>query len=415
MRNVSLVIKHEILTTLSKPSFWFMTFVFPVMIMAFSLLPTVLMQGAVNESTNPMAVLQQSTKPTGLVDLAGAVQELPPDVPATAIRSYPDEAAAQEAVIAGEVGQYYLIPADFPQTRQVQAVGQSAAPLSGFSQGSLIEYVVKYNALGDPALARLLVNPMRQFETRGLAPQPVARSNDRTEGFAIVPFVVMFVLFFIITTSGGYMLQSVSREKENRTAEVLLLSLRPRELMLGKVIGLGVVALVQMGIWLGVPLLLGSGVLAVASFLGGFRFPLSLAAFSLIYFLFGYLMYASALGAVGALAPTAREGTQFTFAVILPLIIPFYLNQAFEAAPNGGLATALSLIPFTAPTAMVARLAVTSVPAWQIAVSLGGLAIMTYLLVLLSARFFRADTLLSGASLSWGRIRSELGRRPRAA
>ena len=70
--------------------------------------------------------------------------------------------------------------------------------------------------------------------------------------------------------------------------------------------------------------------------------------------------------------------------------------------------TALSLIPFTAPTAMMARLSVVAVPAGQIALSLGGLAVTTYLLVLLAARFFRADNLLSHASLSWGRLIREV-------
>lgn len=410
MRNILLVIKHEILTTVLKPAFWFMTFIFPIIIMGFSLLPTLITQDAIEGGSLPTAVLEQSTKPLGYVDLAGVVRRLPPDVPPAAMLAFADEAAAQAAMAAGDIAQYYLIPADFAQSRQVQAVSASAAPLSGFSQGGLISYLLKYNAVGDETLARLLINPVAQVDARALAPETVAQGGNAASsvGFAIMPFVVMFILFFIITMTGGYMLQSVSKEKENRTAEVLLLSLRPRELMLGKVVGLGVVALVQMGIWLGGALLLGTGALAIASFLGDFTFPLKLAAFALVYFLLGYIMYASALGALGALAPTAREGAQFTFIIILPLIIPFYLNQAFSSAPDGGLVTAMSMIPFTAPTAMIARMSVTTVPAWQVAVSIGGLAVMTYLFVLLSARFFRADTLLSGASLNWARLRREL-------
>ncbi len=88
--------------------------------------------------------------------------------------------------------------------------------------------------------------------------------------------------------------------------------------------------------------------------------------------------------------------------------MPFYLNQAFVSDPNGALVTALSLFPLTAPTAMMARQSVVTVPAWQVIASLVGLAVTTYLLVLLAARFFRADTLLSTASLSWGRIFKEL-------
>jgi ABC-2 type transport system permease protein len=114
------------------------------------------------------------------------------------------------------------------------------------------------------------------------------------------------------------------------------------------------------------------------------------------------------LGALGALAPTVREGTQFTFLAIMPLLAPIWLNAAFTQAPDGALATALSLFPLTAPTAMATRLSVGHVPFWQPLVSLIGLIVTTYLFVLLAARLFRADTLLSDASLNWGRLRAEL-------
>ena len=99
-----------------------------------------------------------------------------------------------------------------------------------------------------------------------------------------------------------------------------------------------------------------------------------------------------------------REGAQFTFIVMLPLLLPIWLNNAFTANPDGGLALIFSLFPLTAPTAMVARLTITQVPAWQLAVSLAGLLATTDGFILLSARFFRADTLLSNASLSFRSI-----------
>ena len=218
----------------------------------------------------------------------------------------------------------------------------------------------------------------------------------------------MFILFFVITMSAGFMLQSVTREKENRTAELLLTSLSPRELMLGKVVGLGVVALVQMGIWMGA----GSSCWWAGRWRPR-RWPgrgSSLAFFlwAFVFFIFGYTVYAAALGALGALAPTMREGSQFTFVLLLPLLVPLWLNNVFMQDPNGPVATAMSLFPLTAPTAMVTRLAAGGVPAWQPFVALAGLVVTAYFFVVLAARFFRADTLLSSASISWGRVASEL-------
>ena len=105
-----------------------------------------------------------------------------------------------------------------------------------------------------------------------------------------------------------------------------------------------------------------------------------------------------------------REGSQFTFVFLIPLLTPVWLNYVFTEQPHGPLATILSLFPLTAPTAMVARLAAGGVPFWQAAVSLVGLAVTAYFFIHLAARFFRADTLLSSGSLSWRRIGSELRR-----
>jgi ABC-2 type transport system permease protein len=208
----------------------------------------------------------------------------------------------------------------------------------------------------------------------------------------------------VITMSSGFMLQSVAREKENRTMEVLLVTLQPRQLMLGKILGLSVVALLQMAVWMAGALLVLSRGQDILGMAGAVTLPSGFLLWALLYFVLGYLLYASLMGAIGALAPTAREGQQFTFFVLLPLLIPLWLNSVFVHTPDGTLAVALSLFPLTAPTSMMTRLVATSVPGWQLAVSLLGLALTTYLLVALAARFFRADTLLSSSSLHWRQL-----------
>lgn len=406
MRNVWLVVKHEIVTTISKKSFWLTTFLFPLLTLGFSLFPSLFTQDAVEEAQTIAGAASPTAPAIGYVDLSGVMAQLPPDVPPERLPGFADEAAALAALEADQIAQYFVIAPDFSTSGSITAVAKDLAPITGEGQELLLRYAINYNLAGDATLARLVLRPAAQMDAHALAPQVKTQSTSMM-GF-LLPFAIMFILFFIITMTGGYMLQSVTKEKENRTAEVLLLSLRPRELMLGKVLGLGVVALAQMAIWMGGALLVAGGGLALLSLTGAIKLSISFILLALVYFLLGYLLYASLLGAIGALAPTAREGGQFTFIIILPLLVPFYLNQAFAADPNGTLVTALSLIPLTAPTAMMARMSVVAVPAWQIVLSVAGTAVTTYLLVLLSARFFRADTLLSTTSLSWKRIFGEL-------
>ena len=403
MRNVWLVAKHEILTTIGKKSFWFMTFFFPLLIMAFSLFPSLFARDMVEQAQSLTGAA--GAQAAGYVDQAAIIVKLPTGLPPGRLRNFETEAAAKSALAAGEIGRYYMIAPDFRQTGAVVVVSGQSAPVAGEAQDFALRLAINTNLTGDEQLALAILNPA-QVATQALAPEVKTQSTS-IMGF-VLPFAVMFILFFVITMSGGYMLQSVAKEKENRTAEVLLLSISPRELMLGKVLGLGAVALAQMTVWLGGGLVLMGGGLAIASIVTGQSLRLGFVLAAFVYFLLGYFLYASLLGAVGALAPTAREGAQFNFIIILPLLVPFYLNQAFTSDPNGMLATVLSLFPFTSPTAMMARLSVVAVPAWQVAVSLAGLLLTTYLMVLLAARFFRADTLLSHATLSWGRLIGEV-------
>ncbi len=131
---------------------------------------------------------------------------------------------------------------------------------------------------------------------------------------------------------------------------------------------------------------------------------------ALLYFVLGYLLYASLLGALGALAPSTREGTQFTFIMLLPLFVPLMLNSALIEAPNGGLTIFLSLFPLTSPVTMITRLAAGQCrsSSWCWGWSL--LAVTTYGIIVFAARFFRADTLLSFNALNLKRIVQEIRR-----
>ncbi len=286
-------------------------------------------------------------------------------------------------------------------------------PLRALEGTELITYVINTGITGDENLAALLLDPTPGLESSALDPAG-ARAPDDAAAAYLLPYLLMFMLYLALALTSGFMLQSVSREKENRTAEVLLVSLRPRDLMVGKIAGLSAVGLLQVVIWLAVffGVLAGKGTLAGVDLNIGGEAAARVIPWTLAYFLLGYLMYASVYAVLGVLAPTARDANQFVFLAIIPLVAPLLFIGSFSDAPNGTLATTLSLFPLTSPIAMVARLGATLVPWWQSLAGLVGLGVFAYLFVLLAGRLFRAENLLSSHALTWGRLTREL--RPRA-
>jgi ABC-2 type transport system permease protein len=407
-----LVAKYELVSTLRRRSFWFMALVFPAVIIIFATMSQVVAQ----RSTSNGGGSDDTPAPAfGYVDLGGLVTTLPPEIDPTWMRSYPDRPAADAALAADEISHYYVIPAGAVESGDITRVEPELRPLSALGVEPIMRYAVAYNLLPDKRVALVYLDPTPDPATVSLGTADSGgdeSSETMQQPNPVVPYAVVFVMFFVITTTGGFMLQSVSREKESRTAEILLLSMRPRRIMLGKLLGLTTVALVQMGFWAGAVVL----ALDQARDTFDLAIPKGLPATSYVagflFFLLGYIMYSSALGALGAVAPNSREGGQFTMVILLPLFAPLFLNSVVAMAPNGTVSVVMSLFPLTAPVGMPARLVMTTVPWWHITIGLVGVLLTTYALVALSARFFRADTLLSSSPLSLARIRSGLMGRP---
>lgn len=424
MRNIFLVIKHEIRETIGKPSFWLTAFVFPLIIFAITFGSQMMAQGLTEEEADadPLSALAEqaaeaAAQPAGYVDRATLVTEMPEAIPDGMFRSFATVEDAEAALEQGQVDRYYVVPADVRETGRIELVQAQFSPFPQLGGQDPFRYVLLHNLTGDADVAVLLLDSLPRVSRESIVSDEDGGAGDpEGEGVAAMaaPTAMLFIFFFVLTMSSSFMLRSVTKEKESRVVEVLLLSLRPRELMLGKILGLGVAALLQMAIWMGGGLLvLGEGlpILGLAASALSLDLPTGFLIWVALYFLLGYLTFSSALGALGTLAPNMREGSQFTFALLLPLMIPLWLSSSFIDAPNGPLATFLSIFPLTAPVSMVTRLAATTVPLWQILLSLGLLAATTYGFVLISARFFRADTLLSTAPLNLQRILSELRNR----
>ncbi len=211
------------------------------------------------------------------------------------------------------------------------------------------------------------------------------------QGIAMV-LPVLFASFFSLSifVASGYLLDGIGEEKENRVLEVLLASLTPEELLLGKIVGLGAAGLLQTSVLLVLGLI---PMLAMGALTLGVG---TIAAMALCAAL-GYIEYAAVMAASGAVAGNRQEGRQISAVFTLTASSPMFVLPVFMAASDGGVATFLSLFPPTAPMAMTMRLGLGDVPMWQLALSVLGMAVCGWLSWRVGSRVFRVAILLTGA------------------
>ena len=341
----------------------------------------------------------------GYVDRADLIQTIPDPVPPDAFRPYSDVEAAQAALEQGDIAAYYVVSADYRETGEVERV--SARLPTAPPDVDTFDWVLVNNLY--PAADGEQIRRLR-WPFDGAGPTFVKVGADEEaegdgEAGGILPFVVTIAVMLPLFSGGGYLFQSLTEEKGNRVMEVLLVSLRPRQLLTGKLLGLGALILVQYAIWV----VIASLALAVTGqdtgqLLAGINLSAGELLLVVPYALGGFGLYAALMAGIGALAPDVESSRGWIFVLTLPMMIPIYLWAAIVNAPNGPLAVALSLFPYSAPVGMLMRMTATAVPAWQLAASSALLLVATAGTIWLTARLFRAQTLLSGESLSLGRF-----------
>ncbi|HSR31981.1 MAG TPA: ABC transporter permease [Anaerolineae bacterium] len=418
MRNMWLVIKHDLGVTLRQRSFWIFTLLVPAFLLALNTYQIFEEGRAAGSDSDGYQPEVESTRlaalpAIGLVDEAHLIVDLPPEIPDDLFVHFPDPAAALAALEAGEIDQYVHIPADYlvvgnvtvyDQNFQILQNGENMGVAFRSENEWVLPQIISYNLVDDEQLFVALQNPVpgalaKSYALRA-APETAASSQELA---GVVSRVMPYLYYFLLVMGSSYLMRSVVAEKENRTAEVLLLSLNPREMMAGKLLAMSALTWLQALVWVGGGILvLGRG--AKALNMAEFTFPPGFLVWAVLFLILGYLLFASVMAAAGAIAPNAREGGQVTVLLIVPLMPTLMFGPAFVEDPNGILPVVLSLFPFSAPSAMVTRLAVAQVPLWQILLSLAGLALTAYLFILLAARFFRAGNLLSSESFNWRRL-----------
>ncbi len=414
--NKSLMIaKYEFLKTVKRKEFILMTLGFPLFFILIMLVPLLLAGTSSPEDLN-LGYIDRSNSfefPDEITvrgsiifsnGIPGVTNNQESDgtnnekYPIIKFTQYSDVAKAKQDLGSGTLSGYLIIPEDYIKTGIVESyvMGKGTdipqEELSELMINNLLRDKVDEDTLQrvkDPiTFKRFSIETTGEVSEKGL--------SDLLEDFAL-PYLIGILLLISIFTSSGYLLQSVAEEKESRIIEILLSSVTPIEMLTGKIVGLGSVGLLQIAIWLSVGF---AGLIYV--------FALSINPFllilSLAYFVLGFLLFASMMGAVGAISGSMRESQQLIPIFTFPAIAPMLFMQVLITEPDGMLSMFFSMFPLTSPIAMLIRMGVSDVPAYQIAVSLIILMVSVYFVIITSARLFRVGLLMYGKRPAIGEI-----------
>lgn len=260
------------------------------------------------------------------------------------------------------------------------------------------------------------------LDSRRLTREGEERDDD-TEFLSGVGFLMGVIIFGAIFGYGGYIMRGVIEEKTNRIIEVIASSVRPIELLTGKMAGVGAIAITQFGIWIlafmglsavagpiaaafmGNSQQMGADMAAMESELPAFldlpTIETSLIVYFIIFFLLGYLLYSSLFAAIGSAADSETDTQQLMLPVTVPIFIAYAILFHAMRSPDSALSVIGSLIPFFAPIVMVTRIAITEVPFWQTSLAIV-LMIVTFTGTMwLSAKIYKVGILSYGKSANF--------------
>ncbi len=277
--------------------------------------------------------------------------------------------------------------------------GITASPLKGVVTSAVSSYRLEVMGLDPRAIEAATADV--ELKTRTLA-------GDEPDLIAfLIPLAAGMALIFAVFFSGQMLLYGVIKEKRNRVVEILLSSISSLELLMGKIAGFGALTLCQLGIWL------GAGLVVLLSLID-FR-TLGLNAGQIIlpglFFLFGFLMLSSIFAAVGATMKEAEGGSQVQGLIVLIPMVPLFLITPMMMNPNAAWAKIISHIPLFTPTAVLLRMGMTTLPAWEMASTLAVLILSTALFVYLGAKIFEGTILQYSRATGWEDVKTLFSRK----
>lgn len=419
MNKIALIIGREYSSRVKKKSFLLMTFLVPLLFLV--MWGGIIFLGMKDSDTvNQVFVWDQSgifaPELTDSKSLTFHVEQVPQDVTNPNLENIDEESFL------------LVIPSDVNSNPRVEFYSKSGANL--FLQDQVLDQLNEI--LSTYKLKEAGIDPSLLQETESrirMTSKEVTKegTKDSSAGAAMVISMVCSILIYVtLFIYGAQVMRGVIEEKNNRIIEIIISSVKPFELMIGKIIGIGLVGLTQFILWIvlstGLFVLGGSfletGTLSgeasqiaegssqaallgeVHQALGSINFTYIISIF-LVYFIGGYLLYSALFAAVGSAVDNETETQQFMLPITMPLLFTYMMSfSVLLKDPDGALAFWLSMIPFTSPIAMLVRLP-SGVPSWELVLSIALLIAGFLFTTWIASRIYRVGILMYGKKASY--------------
>ena len=308
-----------------------------------------------------------------------------------------------QRIAANQLDGYVVLPADILHNAESQPAyyGRNVGDVITQSQiEERLNLAVNRQRLVLAGVAEQRLDDLSQpieLETYPVNEKGEEGQRDSGAGFLMV-FLVGFSIYLTILLYGQVILGAVVEEKETRIAEILFSSINSFPLMMGKLIGVSLVALTQLAIW-GTTFLVATTWMLGSSGMSGLtvpNLPPLFALYFLLFFLLGYFLYASLYLLIGSMVTTTQEGGQLAMPIVLLLVFGFYLAFPVIRSPSSPLAFWVSMVPFFAPITMIIRIVSQTPPVWEILLSLIIGFVTVVAVLFLTARIYRVGMLMYG-------------------
>jgi len=338
--------------------------------------------------------LSFDTRPIGIVDQGDLIQ-LEPDNSKTStffepqidLHVFPDESTARAAVEDDQIQGYAILPEDYLSHFQI-IYWANKQPLSDVLP--VVTNFLSKNLMFAESIESTIVSRINEGSQISLQSLDGSQEYDKTDHNRIaVPIVVGVLNFLLIMTSGGYLLQALVEEKENRTLEIMLTSVPSREIMAGKIIGNLSIGLTQIAAWI---LLFGiAGVIFSdkLDFLVGLNLSVSYVAVSIALTILSFIFSAALMVTVGAMMTSSAEAQGVTGLMVIPMMLPVYLFGTFISNPNGIIPKVLSFFPLSSPLAIALRMAISTVSQIEISLVFLSTISLTFIMIWLAGIAFK--------------------------